>query len=87
MLPASQIGLTVLGVSMVVAGFTGILASILSIQVKRGFEELYYQQSAARGFVNLVAPDPLALARADRAAQALPRPAEPVQRPSLQPHA
>jgi glycosyltransferase involved in cell wall biosynthesis len=84
MMPASPVGLTVLGVSMVMAGFAGILASILSIQVKRGFEELYYQQSAARGFVDLVAPDPVV--RADVPEREVARPPEPVQRPSVRSH-
>lgn len=55
LMPASQIGLTVLGVSMMVAGFSACLVSVLSIQVKRGFEELFYQQSAARRLITTVA--------------------------------
>lgn len=81
--PGSQIGLTVLGVSMVMAGFSACLVSVLSIQVKRGFEELYYQQSAARGFVNMVAPEPVALALGEFTGQAVLMPDQAMQaRPS-----
>ena len=59
-LPGSQIGLTVLGVSMMMAGFSACLVSVISVQVKRGFEELFYQQSAARKLITTVRPpDPL----------------------------
>ncbi len=65
-MPDSQIGLTVLGVSMMVAGFTALLTSVLSVQVKRGFEDLFHQQSHARHLIrsattvvetNIVMPD------------------------------
>jgi hypothetical protein len=57
MLPGTQVGLTVLGVSMMVAGFTAGLSSVISMQVKRGFEELFYQLSAARRMVRTVSED------------------------------
>jgi len=54
------VGLTVLGVSMMMAGFSACLVSVISVQVKRGFEELFYQQSAARKLITTVRPpDPL----------------------------
>jgi dolichol-phosphate mannosyltransferase len=56
LLPGSQIGLTVLGVSLMIAGFSAILASVLSVQVKRGFEDLFFQQSPARQLIRAVAP-------------------------------
>lgn len=61
LLPGSQVGLTVLGVSMMVAGFSACLASVLSMQVKRGFEELFYQQSPARPMIRTVRDEPLPL--------------------------
>ena len=59
LLPYNQVGLTVLGVSMMVAGFSACLASVLSMQVKRGFEELFYQQSTARRLIRTVLDEPL----------------------------
>lgn len=59
LVPGSQIGLTVLGVSTMVAGFSACLASVLSMQVKRGFEELFYQQSPARRMIRTVHAEPL----------------------------
>jgi glycosyltransferase involved in cell wall biosynthesis len=80
MLAAGQVGLTVLGISMATAGFSACLVSVLSVQVKRGFEELYYQQSAARGFVNMLAAEPVEVTRPDDAGQAVPTPQLPGQR-------
>jgi glycosyltransferase involved in cell wall biosynthesis len=57
--PGSQVGLTVLGVSMVVAGFSAGLVSVLSMQMKRGLEELFYQQSPARRMIRTVSDEPL----------------------------
>ena len=59
LMPGSQIGLTVLGVSMMTAGFSACLASVLSMQVKRGFEELFYQQAPARRMIRTVHDEPL----------------------------
>jgi glycosyltransferase involved in cell wall biosynthesis len=56
--PGEQVGLTVLGVSLLVAGFSSGLVSVLSMQVKRGFEELYYQQSPARRLIPSMVADP-----------------------------
>jgi glycosyltransferase involved in cell wall biosynthesis len=57
LLPGTQVGLTVLGVSMMVAGFSAGLISVISMQVKRGFEELFYQHSPARTLVRTVHED------------------------------
>lgn len=57
--PGEQVGLTVLAVSLLVAGFSSGLVSVLSMQVKRGFEELYYQQSPARRFIPSMVADPV----------------------------
>lgn len=54
LLPGTQVGLTVLAVSMMVAGFSAGLISVISMQVKRGFEELFYQQSPARALIRTV---------------------------------
>lgn len=59
LMPGNQVGLTVLGVSMMVAGFSAGLVSVLSMQVKRGFEELFYQQSPARRMIRTVHDEPL----------------------------
>lgn len=59
LLPDTQVGLTVLGVSMMVAGFSAGLVSVVSMQVKRGFEELFYQHSPARRMIRTVAAEPL----------------------------
>jgi|GEM_PF-556398 len=59
LLPGSQVGLTVLGVSMMIAGFSAGLVSVLSMQVKRGFEELFYQQSTARHLVRTTVAEEL----------------------------
>jgi glycosyltransferase involved in cell wall biosynthesis len=48
LLPGMQLGLTVLGVCMLVTGISCGLLSLLSVQVKRCFEELYFLQSKAR---------------------------------------
>ena len=56
-LPGDQVGLTVLGVSMMVAGLTAGLGVVISMQVKRGFEELFYQLSSARRMVRTVTED------------------------------
>lgn len=47
----SPIGLTVLGVSLLGTGLLVNSASLLSLQVKRCFEELYFMHSRARGFL------------------------------------
>lgn len=66
-LPGSQVGLTILGVSTLVTGLLTGLASLISVQIKRSFEELYYLQSAARHDTSVVTsaaaglPDPLVL--------------------------
>jgi len=74
LVPGEQTGLTVLGVSLLVAGFAAGLVSVLSMQVKRGFEELYYQQSPARRLIpSLVVQPPPPTVPAD----AVPRPAAP----------
>jgi hypothetical protein len=57
--PGEQVGLTVLAVSLLVAGFSSGLVSVLSMQVKRGFEELYYQQSPARRLIPSMVADPV----------------------------
>ena len=57
--PGEQVGLTVLAVSLLVAGFSAGLVSVLSMQVKRGFEELYYQQSPARRLIPSMVVDPV----------------------------
>lgn len=57
--PGEQLGLTVLAVSLLVAGFSAGLVSVLSMQVKRGFEELYYQQSPARRLIASMVVDPV----------------------------
>lgn len=46
LLPGSQVGLTVLGVSGMVTGVVTCLAALLSVQVKRSFEDLYHLQSS-----------------------------------------
>ena len=53
-LPGSQVGLTVFGISSLLAGFSAGLSSVISIQVKRGFEEMFFQSSSARRMVNSV---------------------------------
>lgn len=58
LLPGEDVGLTVLGVSMMVAGFSAGLSVVISLQVKRGFEELFYQLSPARRMVRTVADEP-----------------------------
>jgi glycosyltransferase involved in cell wall biosynthesis len=50
-LDGSQVGLAILGELAIVTGVVTFLASLLSIQVKRSFEELYRIQSDARGHV------------------------------------
>ncbi|WP_445185050.1 glycosyltransferase family 2 protein [Pseudonocardia sp. Cha107L01] len=42
LLPGMQLGLTVLGVSLLGTGILVLFAGLLSIQVKRSFEELYF---------------------------------------------
>ncbi len=59
LVPGNQVGFTILGVSMMVAGFSACLVSVLSMQVKRGFEELFYQQSPARRMIRTVCDEPL----------------------------
>lgn len=51
LLPGDRIGLTVLGMTSMVTGVLCGLVSILSVQVKRCFEELYYLHSGARHHV------------------------------------
>lgn len=48
LLPGEQVGLTMVGVSFVVTGILSGLMSLLSMQVKKCFEELYFLNSEAR---------------------------------------
>ncbi len=59
-LPYSQFGLTVLGVSLMGTGLLVGFTSLLSVQVKRCFEELYYLQSHARPLTSWLASGPVA---------------------------
>jgi hypothetical protein len=56
--PGSQFGWTFLGVSLIGTGMSSCLVSILSVQVKRSFEELYYLHSTAQYHMTDAAVDP-----------------------------
>jgi hypothetical protein len=54
LLAGSQLGLTVLGIAMMATGVLAGFLALLSLQVKRCFEELYFTQSRVRGLVGRV---------------------------------
>lgn len=83
LLPGSQFGLTVLGVSMMGAGVLSGFLSLLSLQVKRCFEELYFQQARVRGLVGRVVPNPLVPNPLVAESPAAPPPPAPTDRPPV----
>jgi dolichol-phosphate mannosyltransferase len=56
-LPGMQLGLTVLAVSMTSIGILLFFAGLLSLQLKRSFEELYFLHGRDRVGVRLIAED------------------------------
>lgn len=66
LLGGSQLGLTVLAVALMTTGVLAGFLSLLSLQVKRCFEELYFVQSPVRGLVGrVVRHEPVVTRHAD----------------------
>lgn len=89
-LAGDQLDLTVLGVSMMATGVMVGFLSLLSLQVKRCFEELYFMQSRVRGLVGrVVRHEPVAVAvpARDNGAAAAAEPGPSVEREPALPRA
>lgn len=84
-LSGGQLGLTVLGVGMMGTGVLIAFLSLLSLQVKRCFEELYFMQSRVRGLVGrVVRHEPVAVSAPGRAVvHEAPRPQVPAQQAAV----